>query len=116
MFVVTPEAGGAVLGDGERDHLAADLGETFEPALDSEVAFLVGADDVAGVVPATGRRLQLARLCGREIAFHDIWTAHEHAAAMLDAGYRFETDFHTRQDASDRAGTIVAGLVHRDDG
>ena len=35
---------------------------------------------------------------------------------MVDAGNGFEPDFHARQDPADRAGAIIAGLVHSDDG
>ena len=52
VFVVAPERGGAVLRNRERDHLAADLGEALQAALDGEVTFLVLHDDIAGVVPA----------------------------------------------------------------
>ena len=56
---------GQRLDGGERDHLAADLGEALGAALDGDEALLVDGDDVAGVVPAFRRRLEHAGILGR---------------------------------------------------
>src|SRR5262249_17249989 len=56
----------------ERDHFAADLGEAPGAALDGEEALLVDGDDVAGVVPAFGRRFEHAGIFDLEIAGHHV--------------------------------------------
>lgn len=72
VHVVRPDGGRAVFNDGERDHLAADLGETLHPPTDRHVAAFVEGDDVAGVVPAAFQRLDHARRVRRDVALHDV--------------------------------------------
>ena len=59
-----PKLGHERLDGRERDHLAADLGETLGTAADRDEALLVDSDDVAGVVPAFRRRLDHAGVGG----------------------------------------------------
>ena len=98
--------GEGVLDGGEADHLAADLGEAFQAAAHEQVAFVVHADDVAGVIPAA-QGLEGGVSVGVQIAAHDVGAAHEQAAALGDAFDRFEAEFEAGQEAAD--GAIFGG-------
>ncbi len=66
----------------------------------------VDGDDVAGVVPALGRRLEHARVLGAEIAEHDVRPAHVEPAAVLDARHRLEPRLHAGHEPADRAEAV----------
>ena len=112
---VGPEAAGQGLDGGEGDHLAGDLGEALGPAEDPDVALGVDVDDVAGVVPALRRRLELPRLLGPEVAEHDVGAGDREPLPFRDAGDRLQPSFHAGQQAADRAGAVVHRRVDRQD-
>ena len=60
-----PQFVGQRLDGGQRDHLAADLGEALGAAANGDEAAVIDGDDVAGVVPAVLQRLEHARASRR---------------------------------------------------
>ena len=92
---------------GERNHFAGDLGEALGAAEDGDIAHVIDLDDVAGVIPATGRGFDNAGIIGAEITQHDIRTLDEQASAFLDAGHRLKPVFDAVEQAAHRAGLVV---------
>src|SRR6202008_4784967 len=100
----------------ERDHLAADLGEALGAALDGDEALRVDGHDVAGVVPALGRRLEYARIVSLEIAEHHVRPTHIEPPAFVDTRHRLEPWLHSGHQTPDGAELVEHRRVEREHG
>ena len=72
---------------------------------------VVDRDDVAGIVPAAGRRYFDAGCIGEDVSGHDIGTADLKAAAFCNAFNRQEARLNARKQAADTAMLLLIGQI-----
>src|SRR5262249_44641228 len=84
--------------------------------LDGDEPLFVDVDDVAGVVPAFGRRLEYTRPLGPKIAEHHVGPAQDQPAAFVHTLDFFEPGFHAGQYPPDAAELVEHWRVERERG
>ena len=114
MPPVGPEGCDRAFDRGQRDHLAADLGEALEAAEDGDETAGIDADDIAGVVDAGFRRLQPAGRLGPEIAQHEIRPFQDQPAAFGHAGHRLQAPVDAGDESTRRARLELHGCIDGD--
>ena len=75
---------------GKGNHLTGYFGESLGAANNRDEAEIVDVDDVAGIVPAIGRRFENAGIVGAQIAEHHIGALYNETAALFDSLHRHE--------------------------
>ena len=87
-------------------HLVGDLREALGAPFDRDESIAIDRDDVAGIMPAFGRGLDLAWIFPTQIAEHHVRSTYVQPAFFIDPWNRLEARVHVGHEPADRAKPI----------